>query len=91
MTVGVLSLHDDGCSNLTYEDDFVVGIFFDKYISFKSKFSILFYYIAVIFIHFYNVFALDSLKISPVLNSRLPGPRWQTLSHIVSIIEWIVE
>ena len=29
---------------------------------------------SLISIHFYNVFALDSPKISSVLNSRLPGP-----------------
>ena len=53
-----------------------------RYISFKSKFSILSFYITVIFIHFYNVFALDSLKISSVLHSRLPGPRWRVRSHM---------
>ena len=37
-------------------------------ISFKSKFSILLFCVTVIFIHFYNVFVLDSLKISSVLN-----------------------
>ena len=35
-----------------------------------------FFYITVIFIHFYNVLTLDSLKISSVLNSRLPDPQW---------------
>ena len=40
-------------------------------------------YIIVIFIRFHNGFALDSLKISSVLNSRLPGPRWRAQSHIV--------
>ena len=56
---------------------------FFRYISFKSKFSLLLFYITVIFIHFYNVFALDSLKISSVLSSRLPGPRWRARSHVV--------
>ena len=54
-----------------------------RYISLKSKFSIFLFNIIVIFIHFYNVFALDSLKISSVLNSRLPGPRSLARSHIV--------
>ena len=38
-----------------------------------------------ILIHFYNVFALDLLKISSVLNSRLPGPRWRGRSLIARI------
>ena len=46
-----------------------------KSISFKSKFlKILLFYIAVIFIHLYNIFAVDLLKIFSVLNSDLPGP-----------------
>ena len=43
----------------------------------------------VVFIQFSNVFALVSLKISFVLNSRLPGPRWRAWSHIV--LEYINE
>ena len=62
---------------------------FQMYISFKSKFSILLFYITEIFIHFCNVFALDSLKIASVLNSRLPGPRWWTRFHIV--LEYNIE
>ena len=41
------------------------------------------------FIDFYNVFTQDSLKISSVLNSRLPGPRWWARSHIV--LEYNIE
>ena len=41
------------------------------------------FYITVIFIYFYNVFVLDSLKISSILNFRLPGPRRRARSHIV--------
>ena len=35
------------------------------------------------FIHFSHAFALVSLRISSVLNSRLPGPRWRARFHIV--------
>ena len=44
---------------------------------------ILLFCITVIFIYFYNVFVLNSLKISSILNSRLPGPRWRARFHIV--------
>ena len=69
-------------------DDFVDGIFLinlcisDIFLSNQNFLSILFYF-TLIFIHFYNVFALDLLKISSVLNSRLPGPQWRARSHIV--------
>ena len=45
--------------------------------------KILLFYVTVIFINFYNVFALNSVKIFSVLNSRLPGFRWRAQSCIV--------
>ena len=63
------------------------GNIFDKSlsfrcISFKSKFSIILFYITVFSIHFLNVFAvIVSLNISSVLSSHLPGPGWQAWSH----------
>ena len=76
----------DGCSMgwLFYWNMFDKSLFF-RYISFKSKFSILLFYITVIFIHFYNVFAPDWLKISSVLNYCLPGFRWWARFHIVLV------
>ena len=38
----------------------------------------IFYLIILYYSHW-----LDSLKVSTVLNSLLPGPRWQARSHIV--------
>ena len=55
---------------------------FYRCISFKLKFSFLLFYVTANFIHFYNVFALDSLEIHSVLISRLPGLRWRARSHI---------
>ena len=49
-------------------------------------FYFLLFYITVIFIHFF-VFALDSLKITSVLNSRLPGPRWRA-PHICTRVQY---
>ena len=57
------------------------SLYFIRYITFKSKFVL--FYITVTFIHFYYVFALDSLKISSVLNPPLQGPLWRARSHIV--------
>ena len=53
------------------------------YIILNDHKYVLLFYITIIFIRFYNVFVLDLLKISSVLNSRLPGPRWRARSHIV--------
>ena len=68
-------------------DDFVVGIFLTDFcfsdVFLSNQNLILLFYITVIFINFYYVLTLDSLKISSVLNSRLPGPRWRARSHIV--------
>ena len=43
----------------------------------------MYYYIAVIFIYFYNALVLVSVKTSSGLNSSLSGPRWRARSHIV--------
>ena len=49
---------------------------------FQIKISLLLFYITIILIHFCNVFAL-SLKISSVLNTRLPGSQLRARYHIV--------
>ena len=68
----------------------VVGIFLtnfcfsDEFLSNQIiKSNLIIFILSVIFIHFSNVFALDSLKISSSLNCRLPGPQWRMRSHIV--------
>ena len=53
----------------------VSQIISDVFLS-NQNFLSFFFYITVIFIHFYNVLTLDSLKISSVLNSRLPDTQW---------------
>ena len=53
----------------------VSEIISDVFLS-NQNFLSFFFYITVIFIHFYNVLTLDSLKISSVLNSRLPDTQW---------------
>ena len=65
------------CWNIFYK-----SLYFQMYF-FQIKISILSFHITVIFLHFNNVFVLDSLKISSVLNSPLTGPRWRARSHIV--------
>ena len=54
-----------------------------SYVFLSNRNILLLFYITVIFIRFYNVFALDSLNISSGLNSRLPGPRRRARSYIV--------
>ena len=49
---------------------------------FLSNLNFLTYYFILQCFYFYNVFALDSHKISSVLNSRLSGPRQRARSHI---------
>ena len=59
--------------NLCISDVFLSNRFLSYYFMLQ-KFSFIF----IMFMH-----ALDSLKISSILNSRLPGPRWRARSHIV--------
>ena len=70
---------------------YVVEIFLTKLLAvfLKSNFFSLIIWFKVNFIHFSYAFALDSLKISSVLNSRLPGLQWRARSHIV--LEYNIE
>ena len=62
--------------------DYFWQIFVFQMYFFQIKISFLLFYMTIIFIHFCNVFAL-SLKISSVLNTRLPGSQLRARYHIV--------
>ena len=68
------------CS-LKLKNNFSKSVFF-RYISFKSKINLYFVNDSN-FNSFYNFFALDSLKSSPVLNTRLLGRQLLARSNIL--------